>query len=502
MFFARRASLRPSPRSPTAAIVSAAMSISMRWHPSSEPSESGFESSPAFFSWRGAKPDESRTSRPPARRSARWTLRAAALKATRTSMWSPWLATRARPTLIEKEDTPAGEPAGARISAGKSGKVAKSLRRSAAASVKSAPTVCTPSPESPANRTRTKSTPGSMGISRRRIPVVSSICRRRPGDRRERGARGRQRCGGGGADCTPFWGGSGNPSLRAPAGRDRLLKAFSGDDGAQPGQSVARRTAGRRPRLAPPGRPLCPRHAARRGLGSPERSRRRNVRGRAPRKRHARSPPPRRASAAAQRHAPLSRNRDPARPDPARRIGQSPRPPATETPAPFGPPTILRSPSPAPCRRPENRISPPAPPGDPVPETCSRTETPWMRRRIPRTARGPAPPPAPSRSARRGGPLATLVGRRGRMRRLTRDYALFGANPLGPPSVPVFSENYNSWESPPRGIVRARAAKLAGRWAIRDGPAYVESTRIHRCDGKTRRPIARRATKRCPPSLG
>ncbi len=58
---------------------------------------------------------------------------------------------------IWKADTPATVPAGARISAGKSGSVARSLPNTAVASVKRLPASCMPSPESPAMRTTTRS---------------------------------------------------------------------------------------------------------------------------------------------------------------------------------------------------------------------------------------------------------------------------------------------------------------------------------------------------------
>ncbi len=54
-----------------------------------------------------------------------------------------------------KADTPLRVPAGARISAGKSGKVDRSLPRSALLVVKRSPVSCIPSPESPAKRTMT-----------------------------------------------------------------------------------------------------------------------------------------------------------------------------------------------------------------------------------------------------------------------------------------------------------------------------------------------------------
>src|SRR5262245_25279607 len=58
---------------------------------------------------------------------------------------------------IWKAETPPGVPAGARISAGKSGRVERSLPTCAVAAVKRSPTSCIPSPESPAKRTITVS---------------------------------------------------------------------------------------------------------------------------------------------------------------------------------------------------------------------------------------------------------------------------------------------------------------------------------------------------------
>src|SRR4051812_10728307 len=55
------------------------------------------------------------------------------------------------------DDTPANVPAGARISAGKFGNVARSLPNAAESSVNRSPTNCMPSPESPANRITTRS---------------------------------------------------------------------------------------------------------------------------------------------------------------------------------------------------------------------------------------------------------------------------------------------------------------------------------------------------------
>src|SRR4051794_36478258 len=58
---------------------------------------------------------------------------------------------------IWNAETPATVPAGARISAGKSGRVARALPKTAVASVNRLPANCIPSPESPAIRTTTRS---------------------------------------------------------------------------------------------------------------------------------------------------------------------------------------------------------------------------------------------------------------------------------------------------------------------------------------------------------
>ena len=58
---------------------------------------------------------------------------------------------------IWKAETPASVPAGARISAGKSGSVTRSLPIIAVAAANRVPASCIPSPESPANRTTTRS---------------------------------------------------------------------------------------------------------------------------------------------------------------------------------------------------------------------------------------------------------------------------------------------------------------------------------------------------------
>src|SRR5947208_7387428 len=83
----------------------------------------------------------------------------------RTSGWSPAVSIAAEPKLIWKAETPNVVPCGARISAGKSGKVARSLPASAVESVNCPPVSCIPSLLSPAKRTTTASTGGCAAAS-------------------------------------------------------------------------------------------------------------------------------------------------------------------------------------------------------------------------------------------------------------------------------------------------------------------------------------------------
>ena len=91
--------------------------------------------------------------------------RAAGFITTRTSGLSPGVVISWSEIWTWKALTPARVPAGARISAGKSGSVARSLPNTALASVKRSPVSCMPSPESPATRmmTRSSSTGSAFG---------------------------------------------------------------------------------------------------------------------------------------------------------------------------------------------------------------------------------------------------------------------------------------------------------------------------------------------------
>ena len=81
----------------------------------------------------------------------------AALKMNATALREGGLIIADEPKLIWKAETPNVVPCGARISAGKSGKVARSLPASAVDRVNWPPVSCMPSPLSPAKRTTTAS---------------------------------------------------------------------------------------------------------------------------------------------------------------------------------------------------------------------------------------------------------------------------------------------------------------------------------------------------------
>src|ERR1700722_8078302 len=84
-------------------------------------------------------------------------LSAAGFIATSTLGWSPGVRMSWSEMWTWNAETPASVPAGARISAGKSGSVDRSFPTSAEEVVKRSPVSCIPSPESPANRMTTRS---------------------------------------------------------------------------------------------------------------------------------------------------------------------------------------------------------------------------------------------------------------------------------------------------------------------------------------------------------
>ena len=102
--------------------------------------------------------------------SRRFAFSAAGFIATSTFGVSPGVTMSWSEMCTWNDETPAIVPAGARISAGKLGSVARSLPNAAESSVKRSPTSCMPSPESPANRITTRSS-----VSARRVGFASTV---------------------------------------------------------------------------------------------------------------------------------------------------------------------------------------------------------------------------------------------------------------------------------------------------------------------------------------
>ena len=157
MFLERSASLLPRPKGFTASIVSALMSKASTSHLARLPSSIGLLSYLAFSRLRLVNSPVSAMIRPPGLSAARFTLRAAGFIATSTSGASPAVSIWVEPKLIWNAETPNRVPCGARISAGKSGNVARSLPARAVERVNCPPVSCMPSPLSPAKRTTTAS---------------------------------------------------------------------------------------------------------------------------------------------------------------------------------------------------------------------------------------------------------------------------------------------------------------------------------------------------------
>ena len=89
---------------------------------------------------------------PPLGRSFTFVRSAAGFIATSTFGTSPGVRMSWSAKWSWKPETPGSEPAGARISAGKSGSVERSFPITAVSLVKRSPVSCIPSPESPAKR--------------------------------------------------------------------------------------------------------------------------------------------------------------------------------------------------------------------------------------------------------------------------------------------------------------------------------------------------------------
>ncbi len=138
-------------------MVNLVMSTSNTWKRFNEPSVSGLLAYSAFFRFCSLNCSLSTMRMPFACRSPMLTFSAAGFIATSTSGASPGVKTSRLEKCSWKPLTPASVPAGARISAGKSGRVLRSLPASAVSLVKCCPASCMPSPESPANRMTTSS---------------------------------------------------------------------------------------------------------------------------------------------------------------------------------------------------------------------------------------------------------------------------------------------------------------------------------------------------------
>ena len=174
MFLQRSASLLPRPNGFTASSVSALMSKASSCHLARLPSSSGLLSYLAFSRLRLVNSPLSAMISPPGFSAGTLVFSAAGFIATSTSGASPAVEISVEPKLIWKAETPNSVPCGARISAGKSGKVARSLPDSAADRVNCPPVSCMPSPESPAKRTTTAS--GVLSVAGFAEVLFSASC--------------------------------------------------------------------------------------------------------------------------------------------------------------------------------------------------------------------------------------------------------------------------------------------------------------------------------------
>ena len=156
-FFARPFSFVVRSLSASAVSVSWLMSTVWTLYLSRLPSSSGFDWYPAFLRFASTNAPELMMSVPASIRSLMFVLSPAGFIATSTSGASPGVWISFDEKWSWNPDTPNRLPAGARISAGKSGNVEMSLPASAAALANSLPVSCMPSPESPTNRITTRS---------------------------------------------------------------------------------------------------------------------------------------------------------------------------------------------------------------------------------------------------------------------------------------------------------------------------------------------------------
>ena len=131
MFLQRSASLLPRPNGFTASSVSSEMLNASTCHFARLPSSSGFCAYCAFARLRALNSPVSAITSPPGFSAGTLVFKAAGFIATSTSGSSPAVSISVEPKLIWNALTPNSVPCGARISAGKSGKVARSFPASA-----------------------------------------------------------------------------------------------------------------------------------------------------------------------------------------------------------------------------------------------------------------------------------------------------------------------------------------------------------------------------------
>src|SRR5215210_396711 len=169
-FFDRSASLGFTPRSLVDSSVIDVIGTCTIRYADSEPSSIGFVWYPALSRFRCSNASSLISSVEPGGMSLMFALSAAGFIATRMFGASPGVRMSWSEMCTWNDDTPAIVPAGARISAGKSGRVARSFPNAALTSVNRSPASCMPSPESPANLMTTR-----FSVSGREVDVVSAV---------------------------------------------------------------------------------------------------------------------------------------------------------------------------------------------------------------------------------------------------------------------------------------------------------------------------------------
>src|SRR5664280_2733097 len=155
MFLARSASLRLRPILLTASTVIEVICTACTWYSDRLPSSIGLAAYPTLVRLRLVNSSVSTMTMPPRGRSPMLAFRAAGFIATSTVGASPGVTIEWSAKCTWNADTPGIVPAGARISAGKSGSVDRLLPNAAVSTVNRSPVSCIPSPESPANRMTT-----------------------------------------------------------------------------------------------------------------------------------------------------------------------------------------------------------------------------------------------------------------------------------------------------------------------------------------------------------